>query len=961
MVGVGTSLALFVRPRAIIPFILFALPALSSAQVRISQVYIGGGEYYLGYNRDFIELYNAGAEAVSLEGWSVQYAPGRSSEWQKTDLHGTIAAGRYFLVAGAAGPEGKPLPAPDVDGDISMARASGKVALCSTQTPFVDACPASGVIDLLGYGDAGCFEGTGGHASISPGLSYQRAGCPRGATDRNRNTLDFETREPYPANSSTPMEPAIESVTLTPSTIRPGQKVTLTVVTRRTWAPFDDIYASLKSLGGTFATLKQISDTVWTTSIGADLYLPSGVYPVDVTAVLGSACAVGRASASLTMDARPYTVCEALNSTETGYMLVRGVVTSTHNEYAFVQDPGDAGSGCGMPLQIIARTGIADVLKPGNVVVLTGKFPTYYTLRAFNVGGARLDTAAQGMPEPQEIADIGLGDGTAFSGKRIRLTGVRMPDGPPAMPATVSARTIDATDAHGNPFSVWLHLNLTEEAATPFPGVPGNPLLVETRTDGSKVFPELQAGNVYDITGCVLPIGGKAVLFPDSADDFRLLDRRPLLYVSGPPVLVAGAVGQIAARVAKGWPASVAVDAGSLGIGRVIWLNSADGELFLGEIRIGDDVPAGDYLLPVLAFGWGAVDEMLLPVQVRQRNRISEVRALPDGTAVTICGSITSVHAGVVGTAQVQDESGGIRIVGGIGAGVLTRDRGVAVTGVKVTVNGLPAVSYDSGQVYLYEPSEVSPTTLAVADWDLANGRLVRSPFVDMTALSPGTGTGYYATDKTAFGHVIPGAWGYWSNLLAAGHTYNLVGIVEPAEAAGRKGYALLPRDDNDVVMVSRLTSAPQALSFTVQPGGSSLGEPLQPAPEVAVVDGDGRIVSEFRGPVEIALGSQTARLLCGATAKATGGKAVFPMVVVDRPGEYTLTASTVGLAAVGSTSFAVTEGAAPTMEDVIACLRSASGGRGATARDVARFDVTHDGGIGVRDAAVLLRRIHGL
>ena len=44
-----------------------------SADIVISQVY-GGGATQVQYTNDFVELFNRGTSAVSLAGWSIQYA-----------------------------------------------------------------------------------------------------------------------------------------------------------------------------------------------------------------------------------------------------------------------------------------------------------------------------------------------------------------------------------------------------------------------------------------------------------------------------------------------------------------------------------------------------------------------------------------------------------------------------------------------------------------------------------------------------------------------------------------------------------------------------------------------------------------------------------------------------------------------------------------------------------------------
>src|SRR5215216_297566 len=109
----------------ILALMLMALPVHSalavSTTIVISQVYGGAGCGTAGcstYKNDYIELFNRGAVAVSVNGWSVQYASATGTAWQVTNLPNvSIPAGGYLLVAEGAGANGvNNLPAPDVTG-----------------------------------------------------------------------------------------------------------------------------------------------------------------------------------------------------------------------------------------------------------------------------------------------------------------------------------------------------------------------------------------------------------------------------------------------------------------------------------------------------------------------------------------------------------------------------------------------------------------------------------------------------------------------------------------------------------------------------------------------------------------------------------------------------------------------------------------------------------------------------
>lgn len=172
------------------------------AQVVISQVYGGGGNSGATLKSDFIELHNNGTSAVSVDGWSVQYASSSGSSWQVTPLAGSIAPGGYYLVKQADGSGGtEDLPTPDATGGIAMSGSNGKVALSESTTALSGTCPA-GNVDFVGYGSANCSEGS----DAAPGLSNTTAALRSGGgcTDTNVNGADFTSGTPAPRNSASP-------------------------------------------------------------------------------------------------------------------------------------------------------------------------------------------------------------------------------------------------------------------------------------------------------------------------------------------------------------------------------------------------------------------------------------------------------------------------------------------------------------------------------------------------------------------------------------------------------------------------------------------------------------------------------------------------------------------------------------------------------------------------------------
>jgi predicted extracellular nuclease len=174
-----------------------------SADIVISQVYGGGGNAGATLKNDFIELFNLGASAVNVTGWSVQYAATAGTNWQKTDLSGWIKPGRYYLIQEAAGAGGTTaLPTPHAIGSppgIAMAAGAGKVALLNTNvlTTAGTVCPSGpSVVDIVGYGTGTTCSETAPTATLSNTTAAIRKSL--GAQDTDNNNADFAVGAPTP-------------------------------------------------------------------------------------------------------------------------------------------------------------------------------------------------------------------------------------------------------------------------------------------------------------------------------------------------------------------------------------------------------------------------------------------------------------------------------------------------------------------------------------------------------------------------------------------------------------------------------------------------------------------------------------------------------------------------------------------------------------------------------------------
>jgi hypothetical protein len=190
----------------ILALFIVAISNSFNAQVVISQIYGGGGNSGATYTHDFIELFNSGNTAQNLSGWSVQYASSTGSSWtNKTNLLDfTLQPGQYYLIRGATGGNiGIAVPTPDIEGNINLAIAAGKVVLTNTTTTVTGTNPTDPqIVDKVGYGNnTNGFEGTGPTVVATTTSSAQRliGGC----TDTNDNSKDFVIIAPAPRNSAT--------------------------------------------------------------------------------------------------------------------------------------------------------------------------------------------------------------------------------------------------------------------------------------------------------------------------------------------------------------------------------------------------------------------------------------------------------------------------------------------------------------------------------------------------------------------------------------------------------------------------------------------------------------------------------------------------------------------------------------------------------------------------------------
>jgi hypothetical protein len=178
--------------------VLGALTAAASASgsgagsIVVSQLFAAGGNSGAPYANDYVELFNRGASAVSVTGWTLQYASATGTVWASTALSGSIPAGGHYLVQLASGgSNGSALPTADATGTSNLAMSGGKVQIVNA---------GSSVEDLVGWGSATVFEGTAAAPALSATTALVRGGSS--CTDADDNSSDFTTGTPNPRNSA---------------------------------------------------------------------------------------------------------------------------------------------------------------------------------------------------------------------------------------------------------------------------------------------------------------------------------------------------------------------------------------------------------------------------------------------------------------------------------------------------------------------------------------------------------------------------------------------------------------------------------------------------------------------------------------------------------------------------------------------------------------------------------------
>ncbi|MEX2210453.1 MAG: ExeM/NucH family extracellular endonuclease [Gaiellaceae bacterium] len=390
--------------------------AAPSPNLVISQVYGGGGNSGAPFTHDYVEIFNRGATAVSLGGYSVQYASatgtGNFASNPVTALSGTLAPGQYYLVRQSGGTTGASLPTPDAIGSVNMSATGGKVVLANTTSGLAcngsvgqpcSAADLAQIVDLVGYGTANFFEGT-----ATPALSNTTAALrnTNGCVDTDNNAADFTVGAPAPRNTATPFAtcPTARTLSITDVSAPEGNAgtsnftftVNLSAPAGASGVSFDlasadgtATTAGIDYIGGaqTGATIPEggTSFTYFVQVHGDTVLEPDEHFFVNVTNVAGAVVGDFQGTGTILNDdvlcGSSYTPIYQIqgsgpNASITGNVTTEGIVVgdfegSTGMQGFYLQDAAGDGNSATSD-GIFVFTGSSNLVSPGQQVRVTG-------------------------------------------------------------------------------------------------------------------------------------------------------------------------------------------------------------------------------------------------------------------------------------------------------------------------------------------------------------------------------------------------------------------------------------------------------------------------------------------------------------------------------------------------------------------------------------------------------------
>ncbi len=423
------------------------------AEVVISQIYGGQGSIY---NQDFVELFNAGAAAVNINGWSVQYASatgnGNFSANGVTALSGVLQPGQYYLVGLRSAANGLALPTPDVGNNATdMSGTNGKVVLVNNSTGLacnggsVVCSPAqlAQIVDLVGYGTANFFEGAVASAiNSSTALLRKNNGCQ----DTNQNGSDFVTGAPAPRNSSSAVnvcggtgtnQPIVTSCPAVTLQVGEAGSVLLqasdadSVVNAATLSASAPAGITLSNFVAAGSDGQSAS-----ASLQLDGSLPAGNYAVDVQFANNEA-QTATCSVSINVQSSSITRIFQIQGSALGVdsvsplngqtVTTEGVVTAVFpglNGFYMQDASGDGNPQTSDGIFVYLGSGVTPTVSKGQKVRMTASVTEFNTItELINISGLQvLSSNNVILPTDITLPEVTEGDLEAYEGMLVRIT-----------------------------------------------------------------------------------------------------------------------------------------------------------------------------------------------------------------------------------------------------------------------------------------------------------------------------------------------------------------------------------------------------------------------------------------------------------------------------------------------------------------------------------------------------------
>lgn len=484
---------------------LFAVPA--QAQVVISQVYGGGGNSGAPYTNDYVELFNSGSAPASLSGLSIQYtsATGTGNFGANSGLivalpGATLDPGAYYLVGLAGGANGVALPTPDATGTINMAGAAGKVALVEGTTTLgcnggnnpCDAAQLARILDLVGFGNANFFEGSGAAPTLSNTLAAFRA--DDGCTDTDDNAADFTALAPAPRNSSSLANPCDGGGTLflgisstsaaegnsgttpfffTISLNQPAGEAGASV----DWATADGTATVadndyIAASGTVNFAEGQNAVTISVDVVGDEVTEPDEVFYVNLSNPVGAEIHVGQGTGTILNDDVATVAIHTIQGSgqispyDGLAVATTGVVTARKNNGFFIQTPdgeddGDPATSEG--LFVFTSSAPPAAAAVGNLVLVQGLVTEYvpaadpYQLPLTEIVNATVTQLSTGHPLPAPVAltvDLPNADGGLDQLEHLEGMRVTIPHATVVAPTGGNTNETQATGTSNGRFAV---------------------------------------------------------------------------------------------------------------------------------------------------------------------------------------------------------------------------------------------------------------------------------------------------------------------------------------------------------------------------------------------------------------------------------------------------------------------------------------------------------------------------